>query len=131
MKILIVDDDFTNRLLLQEILKAHGTTHLAVNGNEAVFAVGQAIDSGEPYDFICLDIMMPEMDGHEALREIRRMEKEKNIAPRDEVKILMITALDDARNVIDSFKGLCDSYLLKPIRKLKLIDELRKLGLVP
>ena len=72
MKTLIVDDDFTNRLLLQEILKVHGPVHVAVNGKEAVEAVAAARDNKEdPYDLICLDIMMPEMDGQEDLKIIR------------------------------------------------------------
>lgn len=130
MKILIVDDDFTNRLVLQEILKPHGVLHIAAGGKEAVFAVKEAIDLDECYNLICLDIMMPDMNGHETLREIRNLEREKHIAPQAAAKILMTTALDDPRNVIDSFKGLCDGYLVKPIRKARLLEELGKLGLV-
>ena len=66
MKTLIVEDDFTSRLLLQEILKRFGEIHIAVNGKEAVAAVRSAMDAGVPYDLICLDMMMPEMDGREA-----------------------------------------------------------------
>jgi len=131
MEALVVDDDFTNRLVIHEILKSFGNVHIAANGKEAVFAVARAIESGKCYDLICLDIMMPEMDGQETLREIRRLEKENHILPHDASRILMTTALDDPRSVIDSFKGLCDGYLVKPIRKARLLDELRKWGLVP
>jgi len=72
MKTLIAEDDFTGRLLLQEILKRYGALHIAVNGKEAVEAVRTAMDAGEPYDLVCLDIMMPEMDGYQALAEISR-----------------------------------------------------------
>ena len=75
MKTLIVEDDFTSRLLLQELLKGYGPAHVAVNGKEAVEAARMAMDAGEPYDLICLDIMMPEMDGHGALKEIRAQEE--------------------------------------------------------
>ena len=68
MKTLIVEDDFTSRLLLQEILKRYGAVHIAVNGREAVDAVRAAAESDESYDLICLDIMMPEMDGYQALK---------------------------------------------------------------
>ncbi len=79
MKTLIVEDDFTSRVLLQEVLKRDGTVHIAVNGKEAVDAVRAAMDAGEPYDLICLDIMMPEMDGYEALKEIRAIEESRGI----------------------------------------------------
>ncbi|NCC53452.1 MAG: response regulator, partial [Spartobacteria bacterium] len=71
MKTLIVDDDFTNRILLQAIMEEYGVAHIAVNGREAVDAVCMAMDDGVPYDLVCLDIMMPEMDGQEALKAIR------------------------------------------------------------
>jgi CheY-like chemotaxis protein len=73
MKTLIVEDDFTSRLLLQEFLKSYGPTHVAVNGREAVDAVRAALEAGERYSLICLDIMMPLVDGHEALRQIRSL----------------------------------------------------------
>ena len=130
MKTLIVEDDFTSSLLLQEILKHYGPSHTALNGQEAVEAVRTAIDSGEPFDLICLDIMMPEMDGHEALRQIRVLEEAKGISAIKGAKIVMTTALEDAKNILASFKGLCDVYLTKPVDKAKLLGELRKLKLI-
>ena len=130
MKALIVEDDFTSRLLLQEILKIHGSIHIAVNGNEAVEAVKLALESNEPYDLICLDIMMPEKDGHAALKEIRELEKAKHIANGKGSKIIMTTALADKANVLQANEEQCDSYLLKPISKSKLLQELRKLKVI-
>ena len=63
MKTLIVEDDFTSRLLLQELLRRFGPCHVAVNGVEAVDAVTAALTANAPYDLICLDIMMPVMGG--------------------------------------------------------------------
>ena len=119
MKTLIVEDDFTSRLLLQEILKRHGVVHIAVNGREAIEAVGGAMDAGEPYDLVCLDIMMPVMDGVEALKAIRQMEEARGIYSSQGAKIFMTTALADLKNVVQAFHGLCDAYLLKPIEKAK------------
>jgi len=109
MKILIAEDDFTSRLLLQGFLKNYGTSHVAVNGKEAVDAVRASLEADEPYDLICLDIMMPEMDGQEALRQIRKLEEAKGIL---------------------STHGACDSYLTKPIRKVDLLDKMRDLKLI-
>ncbi len=130
MKTLIVEDDFTSRLLLQEFLNPYGPTHVAVNGYEAVEAVRTALAAGEPYELICLDIMMPEMGGQSALRHIRDMEEARGILSTRGAKIIMTTALDDVNNVIGAFRGLCDVYLTKPIDRAKLLNELRKLELI-
>jgi two-component system chemotaxis response regulator CheY len=128
MKTLIVEDDFTSRLLLQEIMKQFGPAHIAVNGREAVDAVRTGMESGETYDVICLDIMMPEMDGYEALSQIRALEEARGILPPRGAKIFMVTALDGIKNVSRGFRGLCDSYLVKPVEKARLIEQLRSFG---
>jgi two-component system chemotaxis response regulator CheY len=129
MKTLIVEDDFTSRVLLQEILKAYGAVHIAVNGKEAVAAVRGALKDREPYELICLDIMMPEMDGYEALKEIRELEESRGIKASEGARVFMTTALHSMKNVIQAFRGSCDAYLLKPIEKAKLLDRLREFGL--
>jgi len=129
MKTLIVEDDFTSRLLLQELLKNHGPCHTAVNGREAVEASCAALDAGEPYDLICLDIMMPEMDGQEALKQIRAEEKARGTTYIGGARIVMTTALGGIKNVSEAYGNLCDGYLSKPIEKVKLLDVLRKLEL--
>lgn len=130
MKTLVVEDDFTSRLFLQELLRSYGPLHIAVNGAEAVEAVRMALEEGEPYDLICLDIMMPEMDGQEALRQIREQEKFRNISSLFGVKVVMTMALGDPRNVMDAFYSRCDAYVTKPIRKSHLLEELRTLNLI-
>ena len=131
MKTLIVEDDSTSRLLLHEILKSYGTCDLAENGKQGVAAATAALDAGEPYDLICLDIMMPEMDGQEALRLIREHEKTYGILSPNGSTVIMTTALDDIKNVGAAYKGLCDAYQTKPINKASLLEELRKLKLIP
>jgi two-component system, chemotaxis family, chemotaxis protein CheY len=130
MKTLIVEDDNTSHLLLSEILKSFGPAQRAMNGKEAVEAVRTALESGEPYDLICLDIMMPEMDGQEALQQIRALEKAREVLSSSRAKIIMTTALSDPRNVVEAFSGLADAYLVKPIDKARLLGELRKLKLI-
>ncbi len=130
MKTLIVEDDFTSRLLLQEMLKGYGYSQIAVNGKEAAEAVRVALKANEPYDLICLDIMMPEMDGQEALRLIRKHEEAKGILSTSGSKIVMITALDDHKSVFAAYGSLCDGYLAKPVDREKLLQELRRLDLI-
>lgn len=117
MRILIVEDDFISRKVLEKQLSMFGETDVTVNGREAVEAVRLQIAQGEPYDIICLDIMMPEMDGQEALRAIRNAEKEADIEGLDRTKIIMTTALNDSKDILSSFKDECDGYLVKPIKK--------------
>jgi len=130
MKSLVVEDDFTSRILLQEILKNFGTVHVAVNGKEAVEAFEFAFKDSEPYQLICIDLMMPEMDGHTALKKIRAIEEAHGILSSFGAKIIMTTALDDMKNVNTAYQNLCDAYLVKPIDKNRLLHELRSFGLI-
>lgn len=123
MKTLIVEDDFISRLVLQKMLGGYGPSHVAVNGREAVTAVSASLAAQEPYDLICLDIMMPDTDGHQALKEIRAIEAQQGVA--SPTKILMTTALSDGGNVMTAFREQCDGYLVKPIDRAKLIEHLR------
>ncbi len=130
MRVLIVDDDFDSRRLLQKIIYPYGYSDVAVDGEEAVEAFRRALGDGEPYDLICLDIMMPNMDGQQALREIRDIEKEEGVAKDKAVKVIMVSALDDSKELHDAFfLGEATSYLVKPIRKQTLLEEMKNLGL--
>lgn len=130
MKILIVEDHFAVRKFMQIILRDYGDCDVAVNGREAVQAIEQAILENDPYDLACLDIMMPEMDGHEALRLIRECEHENGLGGNDCVKVIMTTANCLSENVMTAFRDGCEAYLIKPIDKNELIAEIRKLGLL-
>ena len=129
MKTLIVEDDPTCRLLLQGMLKGLGPVQVAVNGADAIETVRLALEANEPFDLVCMDIMMPEMDGQEAVAKIRAMEEERGIYVGG-AKIVMTTALDDMDNVRTAYSRYCDLYLVKPIEKAPLLDELRKLKLI-
>jgi two-component system chemotaxis response regulator CheY len=128
MKALIAEDDLTSRLLMQELLKEFGTAHVAVQGWEAVEAVRRSLEDEEPYDLICLDIMMPEMDGQEALKQIRAIETEFKLPHEQAAKIIMITALGDVTNVMKAYHSLCDVYLQKPIHKAAFLEVMHQLG---
>jgi len=130
MRTLIVEDDFTSRILLQSFLTQYGECHIAVNGKEAIAAFRAGQQSGNHYDLICMDIMMPEMDGKTAVREIRAIEEAGGTLSSDGVKIIMTTALDDVKNVMQSFKELCDAYVIKPIDTRKLLGYIEELQLV-
>jgi two-component system chemotaxis response regulator CheY len=130
MRVLIADDDFISRRLMQRHLEKYATCDLASNGSEAVEAFRLALKEDEPYDLICLDIMMPKLDGKEVLGKIRILENKKGIENPDGVKIIMTTSISDRESVI-ALKALqCDAYLVKPVSKDRLIQEVKILGLL-
>lgn len=131
MRMLVVEDEPVSRLLLQKILEPYGEVHVAVHGREAVEAVRTALEKGERYDLICLDIMMPELDGQAALRMIRESEETVGITSTRGAKIIMVTALDDAKTIVDAYRELCDGYLVKPVDRGKLNELLRTFNLLP
>ncbi|MCD6570618.1 MAG: response regulator [Deltaproteobacteria bacterium] len=130
MKVLIVEDEFVSRKLMQKILSPYANCDVAVDGEEAIQAFKIAWEEKEPYDLICMDIMMPKMDGKQALKKIREMETEMGIKASDEVKIIMTTALAEQKDVEETLKEGVSWYLVKPITKQKLLEQLRKLALI-
>ena len=130
MKILVVEDDFKNRKLLQSQLSLFGECDTAVDGEEAILAFRMSLDNQQPYDLICMDIRMPNIDGKEALRKIRQIENKLGCQDEDKVKVIMTTALDDAEAVVESYEEGATAYLIKPITKQKLVEELLRLDLI-
>ncbi len=130
MRTLIVEDEFASRMVLSRILSSYGECDIATDGDEAVQAFRIALDDMSPYSLICMDIMMPRKDGRAAVQEIRSIEQKLGMSGSNEVKILMTTALDDPKNIVGSYKDGATAYLAKPITKEKVIEEVRKLGLI-
>jgi two-component system, chemotaxis family, chemotaxis protein CheY len=131
MKSLVVEDDFISRFVLQKMLAPYGVSDVAVNGREAVQAFTIAVSEKQPYDLICMDIMMPEMDGIESLKVIQEKIKEFDISPKEEPKIIMVTALDTPKEVVEAYyHGGCTYYLTKPINKSKILFLLEEMELV-
>ncbi|MFO8064424.1 MAG: response regulator [Spirochaetota bacterium] len=130
MRFLIVEDDFGSRRLLQSILGSYGRCDVVVDGDEAIEAFRLAWEENDPYDAVLLDIMMPRTDGQEALKNIRDTEKQIGIKEKDQVRVVMTTALEDPKNVVEAYyQGAATAYLVKPIRRDTLIAELEKIGL--
>ena len=131
MRFLVVEDDFTSRKLLQRILSPYGEVDVAVNGQEAVEAFEMALEESRPYELVCMDIMMPEMDGQEALKKIREVENNKGMRGTNEAKVVMTTALDDPKNVVEAYyKGGATSYVPKPIDRQLFLQLLRNIGII-
>ncbi len=130
MRILIAEDDFTSRKVLLKFLSEYGECDVTVDGMEAIDAYLMALEEDAPYDLVCLDVMMPVLDGYQALKNIRDIEREKKIPEEKTAKIIMTTALNEEKNVKKAFELGCTVYCAKPIDMVKLKSTLEMLGLI-
>ena len=121
LKVLVVEDNTVNQVLARRMLEKRGhAVDVAGTGRAAVDAVER---SG--YDLVLMDVQMPEMDGIEATREIRRREAEAG-AVRERVRIVAMTA-----NAMEGDREKCladgmDGYLPKPVMMDALVAELNE-----
>lgn len=130
MRILIAEDDYVSRKFMLKFLSKYGDCDVTVDGMEAIEAFLMALEEKRYYDLVCLDIMMPQIDGIKALKTIRKLELERGIQEGDRAKIIMTTALNATDEVFDSFESGSEAYSVKPIDTDKFMEVLVKLGLL-
>ncbi len=130
MRILIAEDDATSRKFINKFLSQYGVCDLVIDGLEAIDAVQISLSEDRSYDLICLDIMMPKIDGVKALEYIKMLEAKKGIDEKKRSKIIMTTALAETSMVKKSFELGCDAYVAKPIDTEKLKEVLAELDLI-
>ena len=130
MRSLIVEDDFTNRMILKGILSPYGECDIVVDGNEAIQAVAMALDEKKPYDLICMDIMMPNMDGLTAIDKIREVESQMGIRQSNKSVLIMTTSRAESDDIKKAMKAGATWYFVKPIDRKKLLDKLREVSLI-
>jgi len=128
MRILIAEDDLVSRKFLFKFMSQYGECDLVVDGLEVLDAFLMSVKENNPYDLICLDIMMPKVDGVKALKAIRDLEEQKGVPPEKRTKVIMTTALAETQMVKNAFDIGCEAYAAKPIDIEKLADVLDKLG---
>lgn len=130
MRILIAEDDLVSRKVIFKFLSSYGECDITIDGMEALEVFMMAWDEGKPYDLICLDIMMPELDGIKTLKTIREIENQKGVEEEKRAKIIMTTALNDKETVSNAFDTGCEAYAAKPLNMGKMVDVMKKLGLL-
>ncbi len=127
MHSLIVDDDTIGRLMLATYLEESGTCDQAENGQQALDMIALAVSEGNPYDLICLDIVMPVMDGTATLKVIR----EREHVSGKRTKVFMISACSSPQDIEDAFfEGDCDDYIVKPFQRELVSQMLQRHNLI-
>jgi len=130
-RVLIVDDSRYQRHLISQALGQAFSPDQAADGREALALFAAALDIGAPYDLVVMDILMPELNGHEALAAIRRLEAEHGVAPDKVVPAVMLSSLDDPGNMLRAqFDSGAQAYVTKPFTPGTLLEALMTLGLV-
>ncbi len=114
MKFLVVDDDFVSRSKMEAIVESLGEYRSADGGKVAIATFQAGLNSNKPFDFITLDIAMPDMNGTEVLLKIRDIEANANIAEKDRVKIIMVTSHSDKNHLVTCLEAGCNDYVVKP-----------------
>jgi len=132
MRALIVDDDFYSRSFLEYILHPYAHCDAAVNGEDAIMAFQKAIEDGQPYTLVFMDLLMPVIDGPRALNEIREIEKDFGVCGSDCCKIVITSVLEDGEDTHNAmYLGGATSFLQKPVDEHSILAELRRLGCLP
>jgi two-component system chemotaxis response regulator CheY len=130
LKILLADTSMTSRLALERILEGYGHCDSAEDGMDTVKVFTLALELGSPYSLICMDLMLPRLGGIDAMKMIRRIEREMGVLKADAVKIIVITAVNNPMYLFEAcYRGGANAYLYKPVDRTKLIGEMEKLGL--
>lgn len=130
MRILIAEDDLISRRVITKLLSTYGECDVTVDGIEAIDAFVRALDSGKPYDLICLDVMMPKVDGIKALQTIRQLEDVRRIEEVKRAKVIVATALGETNYVMSAFRTGMEAYVNKPIEVNNIEGAMKKLGLI-
>lgn len=127
MRILIVDDNPTNVIIIREILKKENYRNIVTASSAKEMFGVLGLPSGEgsvspkrsDVDLILLDMMMPEMDGIEACRIVQKHEYLKD------VPIIMVTAVGDSKKLAEALDAGAGDYVTKPINKVELMARIR------
>ena len=130
MRTLIVEDVHFLALILQRILEPYSQCEFAYNGNMALEKYTRSVIEGDPYNLICLDLLLPETDGFEVLKSVRQFEDDFNIKKKDRTRIIVISTFHDHKTVRKARLAGCDGYVAKPFRKDTVLSALEKLNLI-
>ena len=120
MRVLGVDDNQTNRVIVQKMLQNFGCrTDTAERGREAVAALLNAVEQDDPYRLVLLDMQMPEMDGEQTLKAIKADPRTRD------VDVIILTSMGMRGDAARLEAIGCDGYLVKPVKQSQLKDAVQ------
>ena len=122
MKILIIEDDYVSYNIFKTFLQHYGTCHNATTGKDAIDIYNNALFSGNAYDLILIDIILPDMNGQEILKLIRFeeerrslfLERENFIPPRAKYFSIFISIQNQLSPIPEFLSFLLNSYSGRP-----------------
>lgn len=130
-RFLIVDDDNLSCKILAEFMSEFAACDTAANGKIGYELFEKAIVDGQPYDLICSDVVMPDYNGHEMVRDIRSREESLPIADYIRTLIFMISSSGSTKDIAQAIlDNSCDDYIVKPFRSETLKAMLTKYNLI-
>ncbi len=130
LKVLIVDDVPQNCRVLKALMARYGECDIAQNGREAVNAFQNAWKQGTPYQLVCMDIMLPDIDGLKVVEVFRKMEEAMKVEEGQQAKIVIISSLDESQQRLKAFNLGCVGYITKPIMSKDLSECLKQAKLI-
>ena len=122
-KVLVVDDNTMMINLITNMVRDLGFKDIdtAMDGKKAFEKIKAQKNSNAPFDIVFLDWNMPEMCGYDVLKECREMPEYSNMA------IVMITAENQKRNVLEAMKAGATSYITKPVSQEMLTKKIEQI----
>lgn len=129
MKILVVDDDLASRKKMERIMCSFGSCQAVESGNAAMEAFLDALNQGQPFDLVSLDIVMPDKDGIETLLDLREVERALGGPEPKRATVIMVTSKSEKDSLITCVQAGCDDYIIKPFDREVVARKLTKFGI--
>ena len=131
LKILLVEDSKSAQLKIHSILSEYGKCDQAYNGHEGVEMYTDSLQTDTAYDLIVMDVVMPQMDGFAAVKEIKRIQEKQSVPDEERPEIIMLTSRADPEYMMKAhFELGVTTYVTKPFEDRTLIEALGNLGLI-
>ena len=129
MKVLIIEDDKSTLTLIEKILGSSVDCESCPTAMDGIEKFVDNMISFDSFDAVLMDINLPDLNGVNCLRLLRRFEAVKGVVDNRKAKIIMMTGTADEENVKGSLKNGCDQFLIKPVSKDKIEAKFKAVGL--